>query len=439
MRYNLLLLLLLFPLSGLFAQSTPISLGPVKELSVDELFRLGIENSLRLQASRIKETIADDREKTSLVARFPDLNVGVSGGYIGQPTIFQQGLSQATHPNSPHWANSYNVELVQPIYQGGKIRYDIKNANIEKNIASLNTENDRAEIKILLLQQYLDLYTLYKQVELFEQNIEESELRLKDIRRMRIEGLVTRNDEIRSELQLTNDKLALREAEDNVVIVSHQLDVVLGLDENLIIQPDTSLLYTSLGILGYDEYVQQSYANHPGLKVARESTEISRNDIRLAQANYLPTLSLYGSNTLARPLSSSMQNVFGNNWNVGLSLSFKLSSLYQNRHRVTETRHQLNFKENAVQQMMQSIRVDVRSACTKHREAVDRIDALLLAVRQAQENYRIVRNRYMNQLSILTDLLDANRLCLEVQLQLTVARIQVIYTYYQLQRTCGNL
>ena len=54
---------------------------------------------------------------------------------------------------------------------------------------------------------------------------------------MRNEGLVTRNDEIRSELQLTNDRLALREARNDICIVSQQLDVVLGLDETLLIAP----------------------------------------------------------------------------------------------------------------------------------------------------------------------------------------------------------
>ena len=63
----------------------------------------------------------------------------------------------------------------------------------------------------------------------------------------------------------------------------------------------------------------------------------------------------------------------------------------------------------------------------------------MLAVRQADENYRIVHNRYLNQLSILTDLLDASRVRLEAQMQLTAARAEVIYTYCQLLQTCGSL
>ena len=39
----------------------------------------------------------------------------------------------------------------------------------------------------------------------------------------------------------------------------------------------------------------------------------------------------------------------------------------------------------------------------------------------------------------LTDLLDANSVRLDVELQLTAARTRVVYTYYQLLRACGRL
>ena len=88
---------------------------------------------------------------------------------------------------------------------------------------------------------------------------------------------------------------------------------------------------------------------------------------------------------------------------------------------------------------MQRIRVKVRTAFLRHHEAVQQVEALQLSARQAQENYRIMQNRYMNQLAILTDLLDANSVRLDVELQLTAARTRVIYTYYELQRAIGRL
>ena len=75
---------------------------------------------------------------------------------------------------------------------------------------------------------------------------------------MRNEGLVTRNDEIRSELQLTNDRLALREARNDICIVSQQLVGVLGLDETLLIARDTALLYTAAPVESYQRYVERA-------------------------------------------------------------------------------------------------------------------------------------------------------------------------------------
>ena len=69
----------------------------------------------------------------------------------------------------------------------------------------------------------------------------------------------------------------------------------------------------------------------------------------------------------------------------------------------------------------------------RHHEALQQVEALKLSVKQAEENYRIMQNRYLNQLAILTDLLDANSVRLNAELQLTSARTRVIYTYYQLE------
>lgn len=412
---------------------------PSRCLSVDELFRLGTENSLLLKKSHAQELISADREKSAHTDLLPTLQIGASAGIIGQPVIFSRGLKHPQRPETPDWSQNYNINLTQPLYQGGRLQGKIREAEIQKQIAALTSADNEAEVKLLLLQQYMALFSYYKQQEVLARNIEESERRLKDIRRLKREGIVTRNDEIRSELQLTNDRLAYREAANSVAITSQQLDILLGLDESLLITPDTTLLYTAVGLQDYDTYVQQAYHNYPGMQIAQRQISLVENDIRLAKAGYLPTLSLHAGNTLARPLSSTLADLYNNNWNIGLSLSYSLSSLYQNRHKMHEARHTVLLQKYAEEQLMQDLRLRIRTAHTRHREALDRIEALKLSVRQAEENYRIVQNRYLNQLSILTDLLDASSIRLDAELQLTVARVQAVYTYYELQRSCGRL
>lgn len=408
-------------------------------LSVEQLFEQGIAQSLRIGADQLKEEMADLRARTARTLRLPDIEVGLKGGYVGQPVVFEHGLSDPTRPDAPDWSQNYAIDFTQPLYRGGKIKYAIRQADLQRNIAALQTATDQADLKLELLRQYLDLFSLYKQHQVLARNIAESERRLKDIRQMKREGLITNNDVLRSEMQLTDNNLSLLQTENNIRLVSQQLDILLGLDEGLLLRPDTTLLDKVFVLESYDDYVLQAYDADPAMRLLQQQTELARNSIRLTRADNLPNLSLYASNTLARPVSRTLADMYNNNWNVGLSLSYSLSSLYQNRHKLREARRNVALQRNAEEQQKQDLRIGIRTAYLKHNEALQRVEALKLSVRQAEENYRIMRNRYLSQLAILTDMLDADNLRLNAELQLTTARTQVIYTYYQLQRAAGRL
>ncbi len=408
-------------------------------LSIGQLFDRGMEQNLQLAADRLKEQVADDRARTARASRLPEINIGLNGGFVGQPVVFEHGLSDPTCPDSPDWSQNYAVNVSQPLYHGGRIRYAIRQADIEKEIAVLQTATDRADIKLSLLRQYLTLFSLYKQHVVLTRNINESERRLKDIRQMKEEGLITNNDVLRSEMQLTNNRLSLLETENNIRLTSQQLDILLGLDESLLLRPDTTLLDEVLRLDEYENYISQAYSNDPAMSLRMRQTDLARNNIQAVKAERMPQLSLYAANTLARPVSRTLADMYNNAWNIGLSFSYPLSALYRSKHRIREARRQVDVYRNAEEQHRQQIRMTVRNAYLKHSEALARVDALKLSVKQAEENFRIMRNRYLNQLAILTDLLDADNLRLDAELQLTTARAQVVYTYYELQRAAGKL
>jgi outer membrane protein TolC len=387
----------------------------------------------------MKAETANEQTRAARSDRLPDLQIGLKAGVLGQPVVWQQGLTHPTRPNSPDWSQNYVVDLVQPIYQGGKIQGTIKKADIEKQLVRWQTATDRAEVKLRLLNQYLNLFTLYKQYEILERNIEESIRRLHDIRRLKEEGVITNNDVLRSEMQLTNDRLSLQETANSITLVSQQLDIWLGQDERLLLIPDTALLHQAVALQTNEEYVAQAYNNDPEMMIRYTQTELARNDIRLTQAASLPSLSFYASNTLARPVSRTLADRYNNNWNAGLSLSYTPSSLFKSNHRIKEKKLTVQLYQNAEEQQQQHLRIEVRTAYLRHSEALQRVEALKLSERQAAENYRIMQNRYLNQLTILTDLLDANTVRLNIELQLITAQTRVVYTYYQLMKVCGAL
>lgn len=408
-------------------------------LTVDSLFSLGIASNLQLRAAMLEERMAGLRSKAARNALLPEVTVDLQAGYIGQPIVFQRGLTGATRPESPDWLQNYAVSIDQPIYHGGRIKTAIRQAEIEQNIAALQTSDNEADIKLALLQQYMNLFSYYKQREVLQRNIEESEMRLKDIRKMKEEGIITNNDVLRSELQLTNDRLALTEAENNIELCSMQLDILLGIDETLLIVPDTTLLAQTVMLPGYENCVADAYQNNPKMQIARQQNALAQTQTQAARNEYLPKISLYANNTLARPITRTMADQFSNSWNVGVKISYSLSSLYKNRKNESERRSNELYYLNEEERMKQSLRITIRQAYLDHAEALQRVNALNLSVQQARENYRIVQNRYLGQLAILTDLLDANNVLLSAELELTVARVTALYTYYELLNACGRL
>lgn len=417
----------------------PAATQPRLLLSVDSLLQLGMAQNVQLRILRQQEEMARSRAKTARTAKLPEVQVGLKGGYLGQPIVFREGLSHPTRPQSPHWLQNYEIDFSQPIYQGGRIRYSIEKADIEQKIAELQTLQNEADIKLALLEQYMQLFSLYKQQTVLARNIEESTKRLENIKSKKRQGLITNNDVLRSELQLTNDRLALQEVDNSLTLMSQQLDILLGLDEQTLIVPDTTLLRQINPTSDYADYLQKAYRDDWTMRRLRQEAQLALNNQRLVKAEFLPQLSLYAGNTLARPITRTMADYYNNSWNIGLTLSYPLSSLYKNRHKLEEARLNIDASQQQEELRKQSLRMEIRTALIRHQEAQDRVKALELSVRQARENYRIMRNRYFGQLSILTDLLDANSVLLDAELQLTTARARVIYTYYELQKACGLL
>ena len=411
-------------------------------LSVDELFRRGVAASLRMQADALRERSAAAGEQAARRAALPELTVGVDAGAIGQPVVFAHGLSDPTRPDTPDWSQSYAVSLRQPLYDAGRIRRGVKRAALQRRLAERAARGDEADVKLALLGAYLDLMRLYKQEEVLGENIAESERRLTDIRRLHREGVVTNNDVLRSELRLREDSLALSEARNALRLTSQELDVALGLDETTLIVPDTAFLDhlpAPPADGGVEAFIRAAYAANPSLLGLKTQTDVALTDLAATRAAVLPTVSLVAGNTLARPITRTMTDLFNNAWSVGLSMSMSLSALYKNGPDVSRARHAVALARNAEEQQRQTLRMDVRRAWTRHREAVDRTGAMRLSIRQADENYRIMRNRYLNRLAILTDLLDAGSLRFDARLQYVTARTQAVYAYYELLRACGRL
>src|SRR5690625_3195302 len=133
----------------------------------------------------------------------------------------------------PHFGNNFSVEATQLIWKDGVVRKSIQAKSLEEKLAELNHEANQQEVKLLILGYYLDLYKLQNEVEVYHKNIELAEKRLKNITQFYEEGMVTRNDLIRGELQISNLNLTREKLRNGIKNLNNQLIMALGLDENV--------------------------------------------------------------------------------------------------------------------------------------------------------------------------------------------------------------
>lgn len=129
-----------------------------------------------------------------------------------------------------------------------------ENAELEQQMAELDWQKNRQEIRFLLTGYYLELYKLNNQLQVLQKNLELTEQMIAHMEARRREGTVLQNDITRYELQRETLKLQLAQVTDAAKILNHRLVTTLHLPEGTEIKPDTTLLAHQVQTLAEDDW-----------------------------------------------------------------------------------------------------------------------------------------------------------------------------------------
>lgn len=412
-----------------------------KVLTIDELFYLSAENSKQLRLSRTGISAAKRATDVVKNVRLPSIDMSISFSYLGDGTIMDRDFTNVSSAAMPHFGNNFALEASQVVFAGGSISNSIAKAELEEQIAFLNYEKDRMDIRFLLIGYYLDLYKLTNQREVYVKNIEQTNLLIKQIEAKHKEGMALNNDITRHELTLQNYELALIEIDNNLDILNHHMITTLGLPHSTIIKPDTTILDMELVNTTDSDLMQTALTNLPELKSAELNIGIAGKDLKLAKADYLPSVAIVAANQFNGPITIEVPaiNKNFNYWYVGLGVQYSISSLFKSKKNVDLARAQQIITTETRDVIEEQTEIAIHNDVTRYKESFEKLQTFEKSLQLANENYRIINNRYTNDLILITEMLDASNTRLNAELQLVNARINIIYNYYKLQRTIGKL
>lgn len=403
--------------------------------------QLAAQNNLEIARAKVQHERAEEIHKEEKEQRIPDVGFHGSYGRMSDLTEYKSGLkTRQVTPMIPELADA-TFTATLPLYQGHRIRNSIKQAEEAADMTVITIEKKTNDIQIEVIADYLGIYKLMKVQQLLVANYREEEDRLKEVKAFKKHGTVTNNEVLRIELQLSNRALQLLSNKRSISIGLHQLKTRLHLPERDSLELDTVHLLQERKIANDYKYYQESSLHKDEMRLAQGKEHISLLEQDKVRGNYYPKINFFSSfgynypNYLFFPPNPNGYSL----GKVGIEAVFSLSGLYKNKTKMAIAHQQLEEEQLNTALLSEAISNEVFSHYTRYQEVLDKIPVNQKAVRQATENYRIVRLKYKNQLALMTDMLDADNALLDAQFESISTQIDALMHYYELQYAAGLL
>ncbi|MEI8280298.1 MAG: TolC family protein [Bacteroidota bacterium] len=434
----LLISLLLIGSQPIFAQNT-------RNLSLSEAVDLSLKTSKQIRLSQVKIHEATATLNEAKGNRLPDLSISGSYLRLAQPTIdlkVKLGSSSSTSSDQKSSAISVDqatygmVNASMPLFAGNRINYGIQSARYLEMATKLDADKNREEVIQNTIAAYSNLYKAKEALELVKESLKESKQRVNDFSNMEKNGIMARNDLLKAELQESNVELTLLDAENNWKITNINMDMMLGLPEEMMLIPDTNSFSHTTDAGSIADWEQKALLNRKDAASLVLREKAAKVNIKATKSDYYPSVALSGGY-----LAADVPNLITitNALNVGIGLKYSPSLLWKGGPKLAQARARLEEIQISEESLNDNIRIQINQAYQNYILSQKKIDVYNVAVDQAKENYKIIKNKYDNSLATTTDLLDADVAQLQAKLNYAFAKADAVVAYNNLLQTAGLL
>jgi len=415
----------------------------VKPLSLKETIDLSLKNSHLLKASAARNDQAAAQVQQALDNRLPNATISGAYMYMTNPTISLKTNSNKndTSANKQSFPKVNQamygiVNLSLPIFAGGKIKYGIESAKYLEQATILDAEKDKEAVILNTINAYINLYKASVTVDVVKENLNQSIHQDSVFSRLEENGLLARNDLLKSELQTSNIELSLLDAQSNLKTATVNMDLMIGYPETTVLKIDSTDFNKIPAVKTIDEYEQMALQNRKDVLALSFRKKAAATGISLAKADLSPTIALTGGYIAADiPGFLTITNAV----NIGVGLQYNIGSLWKTKAKIAQAKSkETELIENEAQ-LSDAVRLEVNRDFENFFLSQKKTDVYKKAVIQAEENYRITKNKYDNALVNTKELLDANVSLLQSKINLAVAKADVLLSYSKLLETAGIL
>ncbi|WP_316786025.1 TolC family protein [Pedobacter frigiditerrae] len=428
-------------LLSIFLLPAVLQAQTVKKLTLQEAIDLGVANSknLKLSQNKIDEAIARLAVVKDNVLPTASASFLYNHAEIPTNTLSIGGGNPIHLPNR---ADAFvgTAAIQEVIYGGGKYRYAQESTKLLTDVVRLDADKNKEEVSYAVINTYFSLFKVMQSKKVVAQNLEAIASQLKQAQRFFEQGIVTKNDVLRFQLQQANVSLTDLEIENNRKIINYNLNILLGLPE------DTELTIAESDlplqpVQPLSNYISSAFANRQELQQLDLQNKVADFNIKSIKANTRPTVgvgaNLYYINPSGSFIPPSEQFIMP--ITIGATVSWNVASLWNNKNKVAEAKIQQ--KEIGLHKdvLSDNVKTELNRNYQNYQLAVKRINVLETSIAQATENDRLLESKYKNNIASATDRIDAETLLYQAKINLELAKADAKLAYYTLLKSTGKI
>ncbi len=416
-------------------------------ITMDSAIAMGIKHShsLAMAEAQVSESQASLNEVKDMV--MPNVDAGLA--YTRLSNIPTEYINFPGFPPIPSTAlfpvilNNYaaTISANESVFNGFKWKNGVLSLDYAEKASEYNMQSKKSDVSINIITAYLNLFKLQKAKVLIDESLNEIKAHVNQVSDFASHGLATQNDVLRTKLQQSNIELTEIDIENQIETVSYNLNIMLGLPENTRIQIDTTTIMADKTLQPMPVYMQRIADNRYDIKAVEMQEKAEEAGIKVTQSDVYPKLMVGADYNYLRPNPRIIPPLdqFQPSWDIGIKLTYSLTGLYDNKHKMQESRAKLTVAQETYSQLTEGAKMEINQNYMQYKQALQKIDVSQKSLDQANENYRMEKSRYDNRVALLTDLLDANNFLLNAQINLISARADAQIAYYSLLKATGDL
>lgn len=382
-------------------------------MSVHEIITIALENNptIEQQEQLLESTRYHTKSMTG--AFYPTLDISYRASKI------KKGAADRNNING----NEANLALRYNLFRGFMDYHHRKNAQAIENAQQYRLKASKQELILAIKTLYIALLQQKEQLLVFEDSIKLLEQQLKETSEFFRVGLVAKNNVLQVEVSLANAKQNYLAAKSNLAYLQKDLEHYAG---RTLLLEELEEVQFQIPEMNLQQLESMMLENRSELKALQHEHSAQYYTLQSTNGAYLPSVELVGEKSFATTADRDDQIV--GRLEVSLNLFEGFSSYYATQRE----RANLLALGAQIAELKQQLHLQLFQAHESYTLALSAYQVAQEALIQAEENYRIVSNRYKERVETTSHLIDA-------ELLLTQARTNVLINRYGIAQAIAQI